>query len=115
MDSVRGQDKNPGEFRKEQNWIGRAGCTIEQATFVPPNPVQLTDYLIAWEQYLDSDDIDFLIQAADPVDEQAKDKAALTELFAEVKSGKTPMVIERIVTDIDEIVRLVRFPGWQNT
>ena len=51
----------------------------------------------------------------DPVDEQAKAKAALTELFAEVKTGKTPMVVERIVTDIDEIVRLVRFPGWQST
>ncbi len=51
----------------------------------------------------------------DPVDEQTKAKAALTELFAEVKNGKTPMVVERIVTDIDEIVRLVRFPGWQNT
>ena len=51
----------------------------------------------------------------DSVDEQAKAKAALTELFAEVKNGKTPMVVERIVTDIDEIVRLVRFPGWQNT
>jgi type I restriction enzyme R subunit len=51
----------------------------------------------------------------DPIDEQAKAKAALTELFAEVKNGKTPMVVERIVTDIDEIVRLVRFPGWQNT
>uniref|UniRef100_UPI00260CE1D2 type I restriction endonuclease subunit R n=1 Tax=uncultured Halomonas sp. TaxID=173971 RepID=UPI00260CE1D2 len=51
----------------------------------------------------------------DPVDEQAKAKAALTELFAEVKNGKTPMVVERIVTDIDEIVRMVRFPGWQDT
>ena len=51
----------------------------------------------------------------DPVDEQAKAKAALTELFAEVKTGKTPVVVERIVTDIDEIVRMVRFPGWQNT
>ncbi len=51
----------------------------------------------------------------DPVDEQAKAKAALTELFTEVKNGKTPIVIERIVTDIDEIVRMVRFPGWQNT
>lgn len=64
MDSVRGQDKTPGEFRKDQNWIGRAGCTIENATFVPPNPVQLPDYLTAWERYLDSDDIDFLIQTA---------------------------------------------------
>ncbi len=51
----------------------------------------------------------------DPVDEQAKAKAALTELFTEVKNGKTPAVVERIVTDIDEIVRMVRFPGWQNT
>ncbi|MEZ5489080.1 MAG: type I restriction endonuclease subunit R [Gammaproteobacteria bacterium] len=51
----------------------------------------------------------------DPVDEQAKAKAALTELFVEVKSGKTPVVVERIVADIDEIVRLVRFPGWQDT
>jgi len=47
----------------------------------------------------------------DLVDEQAKAKAALTELFAEVKNGNTPMVVERIVTDIDEIVRLVRFPA----
>ena len=54
-------------------------------------------------------------QQVDPVDEQAKAKAALTELFAEVRNGKTPVVIERIVNDIDEIVRLVRFPGWQNT
>ena len=64
MDSVRGQDKTPGEFRRDQNWIGAYGCTIEQASFVPPNPVQLLDHLQAWEQYLDSDDIDFLIQVA---------------------------------------------------
>src|SRR5690554_2698301 len=64
MDSVRGQDKTPGEFRKDQNWIGRYGCTMEQATFVPPNPLQLPDYLQAWEQYLDSDDVDFLLQTA---------------------------------------------------
>ncbi len=32
-----------------------------------------------------------------------------------VKNINTPVVVERIVTDIDEIVRMVRFPGWQNT
>ncbi|NPU90999.1 MAG: Fic family protein [Gammaproteobacteria bacterium] len=64
MDSVRGQDKLPGEFRKEQNWIGKAGCTIEQATFVPPNPFQLQDHLNAWEAYLEFNDVDFLVQAA---------------------------------------------------
>ena len=51
----------------------------------------------------------------DPIDEQEKAKAALTELFAEVRNGRTPVVVERIVNDIDEIVRVVRFPGWQQT
>ena len=64
MSSVRGQDKTPGEFRKDQNWIGKPGCTLEQASFVPPNPLQLPDHLQAWEKYLDSDDVDFLLQAA---------------------------------------------------
>jgi len=64
MNSVRGQDKTPGEFRKDQNWIGSHGCSIEQASFVPPNPLQLLDHLQAWEKYLDSSDIDFLLQTA---------------------------------------------------
>ncbi|MEX0618625.1 MAG: Fic/DOC family N-terminal domain-containing protein [Pseudohongiellaceae bacterium] len=64
MSSARGQDKSPGEFRLDQNWIGKADCAVEQATFVPPNPLQLPNFLQAWERYLDSDDIDFLLQAA---------------------------------------------------
>ncbi|WP_367026867.1 Fic/DOC family N-terminal domain-containing protein [Methylococcus sp. ANG] len=64
MNSVRGEEKNPGDFRRDQNWIGRQGCPIEQASFVPPNPVQLPDFMQAWERYLDSDDVDFLIQTA---------------------------------------------------
>lgn len=51
----------------------------------------------------------------DPADEREKAKAALSELFSEAKSGNTPVVVERIVNDIDEIVRMVRFPGWQDT
>ena len=42
-------------------------------------------------------------------------KAALTELFVELKNDKTPAVVDRIVDDIDAIVRVVRFQGWQNT
>lgn len=64
MSSVRGQDKTPGEFRKDQNWIGPYGCKIEQASFVPPSPLQLTDHLQAWEAYLGMDDIDPIVQAA---------------------------------------------------
>lgn len=64
MDSVRGQDKEPGEFRKDQNWIGRKGCTIEEATFVPPNPFQLPNHLEAWEKYLGEEEIDPIVQTA---------------------------------------------------
>ena len=42
-------------------------------------------------------------------------KAALTQLFNQVRNTKTPVIVERIVNDIDDIVRVVRFPGWQNT
>ena len=51
----------------------------------------------------------------DPVEEQDKGKAALTELFNEVRNGNTPVMVERVVNDIDDIVRIVRFPGWQDT
>lgn len=64
LSSVRGEDKTPGEFRKDQNWIGRYGCTLEQACFVPPNPLQLQDHLEAWQLYMASDDIDVLLQTA---------------------------------------------------
>lgn len=47
--------------------------------------------------------------------EQKSAKAALTELFLELKTDTTPAIVERIVNDIDEIVRVVRFDGWQNS
>jgi len=49
------------------------------------------------------------------VDLQKTAKAALTELFLELKTDTTPAIVERIVNDIDEIVRYVRFEGWQNS
>ena len=50
-----------------------------------------------------------------PVQEIDKGKAALTELFNGVKNQNTPIIVERIVADIDSIVKIVRFDGWQNT
>ncbi|HIJ83010.1 MAG: Adenosine monophosphate-protein transferase SoFic [Magnetococcales bacterium] len=64
MDSVRGANKTPGRFRVDQNWIGPAGCTIQQATFVPPAPLQLHDHMQVWEAYLATDDFDLLVQVA---------------------------------------------------
>jgi len=64
MNSVRGADKTPGQFRTQQNWIGSPGCKMEQATFVPPSPLQLLDHLEAFERYLATDDVDPLVQVA---------------------------------------------------
>ncbi len=50
-----------------------------------------------------------------PEEDEDRGKAALTELFNEVRTPETPIIVERVVADIDEIVRLVRFPGWQQT
>jgi type I restriction enzyme R subunit len=58
------------------------------------------------------------LQAEKQVDsneEQKSAKTALTEFFLELKTDTTPTIVERIVNDIDEIVRLVRFDGWQHS
>lgn len=51
----------------------------------------------------------------DPTEERDRAKEALTELFNEAKGKNTHIIVERIVADIDEIVRKVRFPDWQRT
>ncbi|MFD1734989.1 type I restriction endonuclease subunit R [Bacillus salitolerans] len=50
-----------------------------------------------------------------PEEEIDRGKAALTELFKGVKNENTPIIVERIVADIDDIVKIVRFDGWQRT
>ena len=58
------------------------------------------------------------VQAEKELEQEIQEKspkAALTELFLELKTDQTPAVVERIVTDIDAIVRIVSFPGWQKT
>lgn len=58
------------------------------------------------------------LQAEKELEAELQEKspqAALTELFLELKTEQTPSVVERIVNDIDAIVRQVRFPGWQKT
>lgn len=54
-------------------------------------------------------------RAQPPVEREAQGKAALTELFETVKNPETPIIVERVVNDIDDIVRYVRFDGWQDT
>lgn len=64
MDNARGGDKQPGEFRKTQNWIG--GSWPHQATFVPPPPQQMMDALNDFERFLHDDTVQLpaLVRAA---------------------------------------------------
>lgn len=50
-----------------------------------------------------------------PIEEEERGKQALTELFEDAKTADTPIIVERVVNDIDEIVHQVRFDGWQAT
>ncbi|MGH9381057.1 MAG: Fic family protein [Thermoanaerobaculia bacterium] len=64
MRGVRGDAATPGEFRRSQNWIGPAGCTLADASFVPPPPDRLMDCLGAWEKFLYDDTLPPLVHAA---------------------------------------------------
>jgi Uncharacterized conserved protein len=65
MGGVRGEHATPGEFRQSQNWIGRPGCSLNEATFVPPPPSEMQDALNQLEKFLHSDtDLPPLVQLA---------------------------------------------------
>lgn len=62
MMHVRGHHATPGEFRRSQNWIGPAGCTLATATYIPPSPEYLTQCLHDFEKFLYEKSLPPLIQ-----------------------------------------------------
>lgn len=65
MEGVRGQEKNPGEFRRSQNWIGGQGSTLKNARYIPPTPDDMQAAMSGLEKYIHADDeTDVLIRAA---------------------------------------------------
>jgi len=55
LKGVRGARRQPGELRTTQNWIGPGGCTLNEATFVPPPPSEVPKALGDWERFLHKD------------------------------------------------------------
>lgn len=65
MEGVRGQEKNPGEFRRSQNWIGPAGCSLKNARYIPPNVEDMKAAMSKLEKYInENQEYDPLVQAA---------------------------------------------------
>lgn len=65
LSGVRGQEKNPGEFRRSQNWIGQSGSSLKNATYIPPSPEDMTIAMDDLERYINSnDDLNELIKVS---------------------------------------------------
>jgi Fic family protein len=65
MTGVRGQEKNSGEFRRSQNWIGSPGSSLKEARFIPPNTEDMTGAMSDLERYMNEDNgLDLLIRTA---------------------------------------------------
>lgn len=64
LEGVRGQSKRPGEYRKDQNWIGLPNCDIADAHFIPADAEQLPAAMDAWEAFIHAEYNDRLVQLA---------------------------------------------------
>lgn len=64
LTSVRGHDKAPGEFRRQQNYVGSRIGGVETVRFTPPEWTALREGLDNWEKYYHADDLDPIVQLA---------------------------------------------------
>ena len=65
LEGVRGSAKEPGEFRRSQNWIGPPGALLADAAYVPPPPTELMETLGDLEEFLNEPgDLPALVHAA---------------------------------------------------
>ena len=65
LNDVRGSEKNPGEFRHSQNWVGAQGSTLKTARYIPPSPEDMENAMSDLEKYInETDQTDPLIKIA---------------------------------------------------
>ncbi|MBC8277903.1 MAG: Fic family protein [FCB group bacterium] len=63
LENTRGQNKDRGNFRKIQVHIGRSG-RIDEASYIPPSPLDVPDLMSNLEKYIHSDEKDYFLQLA---------------------------------------------------
>lgn len=64
LENTRGKNRNLGNFRTSQVWIGKPESKIEDATYIPPSPEKVIMYLDNLEKYIHQNEKDFLVQLA---------------------------------------------------
>lgn len=64
LQGVRGENKDRGNFRRQQVFIGKPGANIEQATYIPPSAEKIADLMSNLEKYIHSEEKDLLVQLA---------------------------------------------------
>lgn len=64
LESVRGHSKLPGDYRRDQNWVGTPGCTIEEARYIPISAEKLQEGMDNWEKYIHVKALDNLVHLA---------------------------------------------------
>lgn len=63
LQSGRGSEKSPGEFRRSQNWIGESGSSLKNAAYIPPSPEDMERSMNDLEKFMNEEDgIDPLIK-----------------------------------------------------
>ena len=65
LEGARGSERLPGEFKRSQNWIGPPGCTLNEASYVPPPPHEALEAMGALERYFhDKERLPILVDCA---------------------------------------------------
>lgn len=64
MQGVRGQKKNPGEFRHSQNWIGASNSNLKTARYIPPTVEDMQTAMSDLEKFINDYDMDILLKTA---------------------------------------------------
>lgn len=64
MQGVRGQEKNPGEFRHSQNWIGASNSNLKTARYIPPIVEDMQTAMSDLEKFINDYDMDILLKTA---------------------------------------------------
>ena len=64
LSGARGTNRSLGDYRRIPNWIGRPGCTVKEAKYVPIGSEKLVDAMSEWERYIHADTPDLVVQAA---------------------------------------------------